>query len=64
MKFLSDALAENKTLITKCLRQTYEDESVLESFPLISDEQLIQLENKLNTDNKKQYVRFICTSII
>lgn len=59
MKLTFKALAENKVLISKCLRQRHEDESVSTVFPIPNIEKLIELENSINNDNKKQYVRFL-----
>lgn len=64
MKFIAEALAENKVLLTKVLKQTYEDIPLTQKFPIETEDKLVELDKEINAENKNQYVRLFFTFII
>lgn len=50
--------------MTKILKQTYEEISVIQKFPIKSEEQLIEIDKEINAENRNQYVRYFIIFII
>ncbi|XP_058988165.1 uncharacterized protein LOC109612910 [Musca domestica] len=57
IKFVAEALAENKVLLTKILKETYEEIPVIQKFPIKSEEQLIEIDKEINAENRNQYIK-------
>lgn len=57
MKILVEASGEQKAILTRLLRQHNEDLEVHKKFPVLSMEQLIEMDKEITSENRTAYVR-------
>ncbi|XP_073826845.1 uncharacterized protein [Musca autumnalis] len=59
LKIIVEAVATNQVMIENLVRQKCNENPISNKFPITTEEDLIQLNTEINTENKAQYVNIV-----